>query len=93
MAEQLIPFVNGVQYTGSNGTAILAEIPAQAVSDYGISIASESGGTLVMEYYPDGGLSSLIVETGDWVTWTSAYPGKLTDDQMNAAYVKRSDLP
>jgi hypothetical protein len=92
MAEQLIPFVNGVQYTGSNGTAILAEIPAQQVSDYNVYIVSESGGTLVLGY-EDAGPNFQTAETGDWVTWTRAFPIVYTDASMNSMYVKRSDLP
>jgi len=95
MAEQLIPFVNGIQYTGSNGAAIVAEMPSQLVTDYNIYIISESSGTLLLGF-DDAGPNSHSFDTGDWVKWGGLGGGPIgwyTDEQMNAVYIKRSDLP
>ncbi len=92
MAEQLISFNSGVQYTGSNGAAILAEMRPQALIDYGIHIVSESGGTLVLGY-EDAGPATSTFTAGDWVVWSGGTPGAMTDAQLNAVYIKRSDLP
>jgi len=94
MAEQLIQYVSGVRYTGLNGTAILAEIPSQLVTDYNIYIISESSGTLVLGY-DDAGPNSHTYETGDWVKWGAGGGplGQYTDAEVNATFIKRSDLP
>lgn len=92
MAEQLIPYKSGVQYDGSNGAAIVAQIPAQQVSDYNVHIISESGGTLVLGY-EDAGPNSFTYATGDWVVWDHSFPYSLPDDELSSTYIKRSDLP
>lgn len=92
MAEQLIPYVSGMQYNGSNGGAILAAIPAQQKIDYSITIVAEAGGVVVISY-EDAGPSERTLVAGDWLIWTYSTPQKLTDEQLNAAYIKRSDLP
>lgn len=91
MAEKLIPFESGVQYNGSNGAAILAEIPAQIISDANVYIISEANGVMVLGY-DDAGPNSATYQTGDWVTWGYSFPKKATDAYVNSAYVKRSDL-
>ena len=92
MAEQLIQFVSGVQYTGSNGAAILAAIPAQQRADYNISLLSEGGGTLVVGF-EDAGPTSTTLQVGDWLVWMYSTPLRFTDEQLNGVYIKRSDLP
>jgi len=91
MAEQLIPYTSGTQYTGSNGAAILAEIPAQQRTDYNIHIVSESGGTLVLSF-DDAGPTTCTAATGDWVIWSNGRPQIWPDALVAANFVKRSDL-
>jgi hypothetical protein len=88
MAEQLIPFVNGIQYTGSNGNVIFAALPS-SITD--LSLISESDGILVLGY-ENGGPNSLTYEIGDWVTWSNSL-GKETEASRIDHYIKRSDLP
>lgn len=96
MAEQLISFIKGVQYTGSNGAAILAEVTAelspQSLIDYNIHIVSESGGVLVLGYESAGPATS-TAEVGDWVIWATSTPSTMPDALLNTVYIKRSDLP
>ena len=91
MAEQLMSFVSGVQYTGSNGAALVSEIPAQVRADYSIKLVSEAGGVLTLSYECPG-LTTIMAGTGDWVVWFNSPPSVITDTQLNLTYVKRSDL-
>jgi hypothetical protein len=91
MAEQLITYISAVKYTGSNGAAVVAEIPAQTVADYSIHLVSDSGGVLVLGY-DSAGPTTITAETGDWILWSNSPPWILKDDQLGGTYVKRSDL-
>lgn len=91
MAEQLIAYISGVQYTGSNGAALVAEIPPQVVTDYSIHLVSEAAGVLVLGY-ESAGLGTITASVGDWVIWSNSPPSILPDALLGLNYVKRSDL-
>ena len=92
MAEQLIPFIKGMPYDGTNSAAILADIPAQDVADYGVTIVSEGDGTVVFGW-ESAGLQTVSVSTGGWLIWQSGGMSSFTDEERNGAYIRRSDLP
>lgn len=91
MAEQLVTYISGVQYTGSNGAAIVADIPPQVLSDYSIHLVSESAGVLVLGY-DSAGPSTITAKIGDWIIWSNSPPSILPDSLLGLMYIKRSDL-
>ncbi len=93
MAEQLIRFVRGLQYNGSNGAEVLAQSTAQEIAEYDVHIVSEIGGVLTMGYDDGAGFNSVTYEAGEWVYWPYSWPAKLPEAELIGAYIKRSDLP
>jgi len=93
MSEKIFGYQNAMQYDGTNAAAILAEIPASTISNYNISAVGGAGGSMVVSF-SDAGPQQFTVAVGNWVVWNSySLPYTITDEMMDANFVKISELP
>ena len=71
-AARYLPFIDAIQYTGSNGAAVLALIPGWPQDDAGISVilptlVSETGGVATLRLVTPSDTYTVVLHTGDWV--------------------------
>jgi len=93
MVEQVIQYVNGIEYNGANREDILAALPPQTVIDYHVELQAAAGDTAVYRFDDGSGLQTYTLAVGDWLIWSYGPPQSLPAAAFASSYVKRSDLP
>lgn len=71
-ASRFVPFIQAIQYTGSNGAAVLALVPGWPQDDTGTSfimptLVSQAGGVATLGLVTPWESYTLVLHTGDWV--------------------------
>jgi hypothetical protein len=92
MLDYFVQRVPAAQYDGTNSDEMLTMFPP-FTDEWGIdrvaTVASEVAGVLTIHYANYGGYSPWVFNVGDWY---GPSLNKVTDEFMNANYVRVSDI-
>jgi hypothetical protein len=72
MPARFVPFIEAIQYTGTNGSVILGLIPGWPIDDAWTTfiyptLVSETGGVAMLSLVTPWESYGLTLNTGDWV--------------------------